>query len=65
MMGRVWSYDSSWDLMAMSRYGTITSLSESPVVEGLLYAGTDDGRIQVSEDGGESWRAIERLPGCA
>ena len=62
MMGRVWSYDSSWDLMAMSKYGTITSLSESPVVEGLLYAGTDDGRIQVSENGGESWRTIERLP---
>jgi hypothetical protein len=62
MMGRVWSYDSSWDLTAMSKYGTITSLSESPVVEGLLYAGTDDGRIQVSENGGESWRTIERLP---
>jgi hypothetical protein len=62
MMGRVWSYDSSWDLMAMSKYGTITSLSESPVVEGLLYAGTDDGRIQVSENGGENWRTIERLP---
>ena len=63
MMGRVWSYDSAWDLMAMSQYGTITSLSESPIVEGVLYAGTDDGRIQVSENGGESWRAIDRLPG--
>ncbi|MEJ2400536.1 MAG: hypothetical protein P8Y52_03990 [Xanthomonadales bacterium] len=63
MMGRVWSIDASWDLMAMSEYGTITSLSESPLVEGLLYAGTDDGRIHVSEDGGENWRAIERLPG--
>ena len=63
MMGRVWSYDSPWDLMAMSQYGTITSLSESPLVEGLLYAGTDDGRIQVSENGGESWRAIDKLPG--
>jgi hypothetical protein len=62
MMGRVWSYDSSWDVMAMSMYGTITSLSESPIVEGLLYAGTDDGRIHVSENGGESWRSIERLP---
>ena len=64
MMGRVWSYDSSWDVMAMSLYGTITSLSESPVVEGLLYAGTDDGRVHISEDGGGSWRAIERLPGA-
>jgi photosystem II stability/assembly factor-like uncharacterized protein len=65
MMGRVWSIDASWDLMAMSEYGTITSLSESPLVEGLLYAGTDDGRIHVSEDGGANWRAIERLPGVA
>ncbi len=64
MMGRVWSYDSAWDLMAMSQFGTVTSLSESPVVEGLLYAGTDDGRIHVSENGGESWRAIDRLPGA-
>ena len=63
MMGRVWSYDSSWDLMAMSHYGTITSLSESPLAEGLLYAGTDDGRIHISENGGQSWRAVERLPG--
>ncbi len=63
LMGRVWSFDSAWDLMAMSQYGTITSLAESPLVEGLLYAGTDDGRIQVSEDGGTNWRAIDKLPG--
>ena len=62
MMGRVWSFDASWDLWAMSLFGTITNVSESPLVEGLLYAGTDDGRIQISEDGGQNWRAIERLP---
>ncbi len=65
MMGRVRSYDEGWDLYAMSMFSTITSLSESPLVEGLLYAGTDDGLIQVSEDGGENWRAIDRLPGVA
>jgi photosystem II stability/assembly factor-like uncharacterized protein len=63
MMGRRWSWDSPWDLAAMSYYGTITSLSESPLVEGLLYAGTDDGQIQVSEDNGRSWRRIDSLPG--
>jgi photosystem II stability/assembly factor-like uncharacterized protein len=62
MMGRVWSYDSAWDLMAMSKFGSITSLSESPVVEGLLYAGSDDGRIHVSENGGAQWVAIDNLP---
>ncbi|RPH98918.1 MAG: glycosyl hydrolase [Lysobacterales bacterium] len=65
LMGRVWSFDAAWDLYAMSVYGSITSLSESPLVEGLLYAGTDDGRIHVSEDGGANWRAIERLPGVS
>ncbi|MEO0972971.1 MAG: glycosyl hydrolase, partial [Pseudomonadota bacterium] len=65
MMGRVWSSDAVWDTYAMSQYSTITSLAESPLQESLLYAGTDDGLIQVSEDGGESWRRVERLPGVA
>ena len=63
MMGRVWSYDAVWDTYAMSMYGNVTSLSESPLVEGLLYAGTDDGLIQVSENDGQSWRKLDRLPG--
>ncbi|MDT8450237.1 MAG: hypothetical protein RQ847_08675, partial [Wenzhouxiangellaceae bacterium] len=64
-MGRKWGWDTPWDTFAMSNYNTITSLAESPVQEGLLYAGTDDGLIQVSEDGGASWRRIEvgDLPG--
>ena len=60
-MGRVWSIEAAYDLYAMSQYGNITSISESPLVEGLLYVGTDDGLIQVSEDGGESWRKVERF----
>jgi photosystem II stability/assembly factor-like uncharacterized protein len=65
LMDRQWSWDAPWDLYAMSTYNTITSLAESPQAEGLLYAGTDDGLLQVSEDGGESWRRIEvgSLPG--
>ena len=63
MMGRVWQWESNWDVWAMSKYGSITSLGESPMDENLLYAGTDDGLIQVSEDGGESWRMIDSLPG--
>ena len=31
--------------------------------EGLIYAGTDDGLIQVTEDGGKTWRKIEQFPG--
>ncbi|HSD65240.1 MAG TPA: glycosyl hydrolase, partial [Vicinamibacteria bacterium] len=67
LMGRQWSWDSPWDMVAMSTYNTITSLAESPKAEGLLYAGTDDGLIQVTEDGGKSWRKVEAgsLPGVA
>jgi hypothetical protein len=49
--------------MSTSDYGNIVSLSESPLVEGLLYVGTDDGLIQVTEDGGESWRRIDGVNG--
>jgi len=63
LMGRTWGADALWDHGAMSYYGTITALSESPEREGLIYVGTDDSRIQVSEDGGARWRLTDRLPG--
>ncbi len=65
IMGKQWSYDAAWDIYAMSNYNTITSLSESPQKEGLVYAGTDDGILQVTEDGGTTWRKIEvrNMPG--
>ncbi len=65
VMGRQWSWDAPWDMFAMSNYNTITSLAQSPIDENILYAGTDDGLIQVTSDGGESWREIEAgdLPG--
>ena len=62
-MGKVWAFEAAWDVSAMSNFGTITSVSESPVLEGLLYVGTDDGRIQVSPDGGATWGATDSLPG--
>ena len=65
IMGRTQSWDAPWDFLAMSNYNTITSLAESPKQEGLLYVGTDDGRIQVTEDGGANWRKVDvsTLPG--
>jgi hypothetical protein len=59
IMGRLQSWDSPWDLASMSTYNTITSISESPQAEGLIYVGTDDGLLQITEDGGGSWRAVE------
>ena len=33
--------------------------------EGLLYVGTDDGLIQITEDNGSTWKKIEAFPGIA
>ena len=65
IMGKQQSWDAAWDLGAMSNYNTITSLAESPLQAGLIYAGTDDGIVQVTEDGGENWTKIEvgSMPG--
>jgi photosystem II stability/assembly factor-like uncharacterized protein len=59
IMGKQQSWDNAWDVGAMSNYNSITSLGESPLQEGLLYVGTDDGIIQVSENGGESWTRVD------
>ena len=45
-------------------FGDITTVSESLIREGLLYAGTDDGNLQVSRDGGQTWKnLISKIPG--
>lgn len=63
VMGRVWSVDAIAKNDSTSMYGSLIALDESPLVEGLLYVGTDDGLIQVSEDGGENWRRVESFRG--
>jgi photosystem II stability/assembly factor-like uncharacterized protein len=52
-----------YDNGAMSWYGNATAISESPLVEGLIYVGTDDGVVSVTEDGGASWRSIPEISG--
>jgi hypothetical protein len=46
-------------------YGTITTISESPLRFGLIYAGTDDGNIQMTKDGGYSWAMVNNKPAKA
>ena len=58
MYGEQQSWDNAWDVGAMSNYNTITSLAESPKQEGLIYAGTDDGSVSITEDGGGTWRTF-------
>lgn len=63
VMGKIWPPEAVAKNASTSLYGNIVALSESPLREGLLYVGTDDGLVQVSEDGGANWRRIDRVPG--
>jgi photosystem II stability/assembly factor-like uncharacterized protein len=63
VMGRIWGVDAVAKGASSSWYGNIVSLAESPLQEGLIYAGTDDGLIQVTEDGGAHWRKIDHIAG--
>ncbi|MGE5343089.1 MAG: WD40/YVTN/BNR-like repeat-containing protein [Candidatus Omnitrophota bacterium] len=63
VMGKIQSPDAIAKSASTSLFGNIVSLSESPLTEGLLYVGTDDGLIQVTENGGHSWRKIDKFPG--
>ncbi len=63
VMGRVWSVDAVAKNMSTSFWGAVVSLAESPVREDLLFAGTDDGLIQVTADAGGSWTKIAHFPG--
>jgi hypothetical protein len=62
-MGKVWPSDSVAYHETTTALSNVVSLDESPVLEGLIYAGTDDGLLQVTEDGGKLWRPVEDFPG--
>lgn len=63
VMGRVWSVDAVAKNDSTSIYGSLIGLSESAVKPGLLYAGSDDGVISVSEDDGANWRSVKSFKG--
>ncbi|MGE0090732.1 MAG: WD40/YVTN/BNR-like repeat-containing protein [Bacteroidales bacterium] len=63
VMGKYWSADAVAKDVSTSLFGMIVSLDESPIKEGLIYAGTDDGVLSVTEDGGKNWRKITSFPG--
>ena len=62
VMGKYWSVDAVAKDVSTSLFGTIVSFDESPARENLLYAGTDDGLIQISEDA-KNWRVAGKCPG--
>jgi len=63
LMGKVWGPDAVAKNTSTALYGNLSAIAESPKKEGLLYVGADDGLVQVSEDGGATWRKIESFPG--
>jgi len=64
IMGKLWNPQTtvSWN-RATTALSNIVTVDESPLLEGLLYVGTDDGLLQVSENGGKTWRRVESFPG--
>src|SRR3954471_15505089 len=61
VMGRLWSPDAVAKNTSTAFYGNISAVAESPKKEGLLYVGSDDGLVHVSDDSGIQWRKVERL----
>src|SRR4029453_13582852 len=64
-MGRVWPPGSIALHESTTPLSNIGLIAESPLMEGLIYVGTDDGLLQATEDGGKTWRKTEDFPGVA
>ncbi|MFA6404205.1 MAG: hypothetical protein WCX31_21655, partial [Salinivirgaceae bacterium] len=62
VMDKYWSVDAVAKNVSTSQYGTIVSLDESPLNENLIYAGTDDGLIQITSNSGANWTKINTFP---
>jgi photosystem II stability/assembly factor-like uncharacterized protein len=63
LMGKIWPIDAIQKNVSTALYDNISAIAESPKVEGLIYIGTDDGLVQVTEDGGKTWRKIDKPAG--
>src|SRR5438552_560036 len=61
-MGKVWSMDAVAKNASTAFFGNSSALAESPKKEGLIYVGTDDGLLQITEDGGKNCHRVEKLP---
>lgn len=63
VMDRVWSVDAVMKNKSTSIYGALVALHESAVKPGLLYAGSDDGLIHVTDNDGSEWKTYDDFPG--
>lgn len=62
IMDKYWADNAVAKHVSTSQWGTIVALAESPLKAGLLYVGTDDGKISISEDDGKNWRSLSQFP---
>jgi photosystem II stability/assembly factor-like uncharacterized protein len=63
VFGKIQSPEAVSKHVSTSFYGNIVALAESSKKEGLIYIGTDDGLIQITENGGKNWRKIDLIAG--
>src|SRR3954462_9554312 len=63
IMGKLWPADAVAFHESTTALSNVVSIDESPLLEGLIYAGTDDGLLQITEDGGKTWRKVDSFPG--
>jgi hypothetical protein len=63
VMGRMWDTNAVTKNLFTTDLSVCSALSESPLREGLLFVGTDDGLVQISDDGGSNWVKIAKFPG--
>ncbi|MBK3515965.1 VPS10 domain-containing protein [Carboxylicivirga marina] len=63
MMGKIWPPEAVAKNMSTSKFGNIFALTESPLKQGMLYAGTDDGLIWLTEDDGANWTKYDTFTG--
>ena len=63
VMGKVWSVDAIAKNASTDIFGQLTTVAESKFDQNLLWAGTDDGLIHLTTDGGKNWTKFDNLPG--
>ena len=63
MMGKLWPPEAVAKNLSTSKFGNIFALAESPLKQGMLYVGTDDGLIWTTENDGANWIRYDKFPG--
>jgi photosystem II stability/assembly factor-like uncharacterized protein len=63
VMGKVWSVDAVAKNGSTDVYGQTSTIAESQFDENNMYVGTDDGLIQITNDGGKTWTKVDNIPG--